>query len=143
MTSKERASFRAQANSLDPLFQVGKGGVSQGVIDQTREAFETKELIKLKVLLDTCPETPREIADKLAECTACDVIQVIGGVMVLYKYNPELHKEEKKKPAKKVSVRKTAAKGKTYGRNSKAPEEKKPFRGGGKATMGRNFGKGR
>lgn len=25
MTSKERAALRAQANSLEPLFQVGKG----------------------------------------------------------------------------------------------------------------------
>ena len=28
MTSKERAALRAQANSLEPLFQVGKGGVN-------------------------------------------------------------------------------------------------------------------
>ena len=32
MTSKERAALRAQANSLEPLFQVGKGGVNDALI---------------------------------------------------------------------------------------------------------------
>ena len=38
MTSKERAALRAQANSLEPLFQVGKGGVNDALIAQTRSA---------------------------------------------------------------------------------------------------------
>lgn len=100
MTSKERAALRGQANGLEPLFQVGKGGISEGLIKQTAEALEKRELIKLKVLLESCPETPRQVADTLAAETGSEVVQVIGGCMVFYKYNPDLHKEEKKKPAK-------------------------------------------
>lgn len=112
MTSKERAALRGQANSLEPLFQVGKGGISEGVIKQTAEALEKRELIKLKVLLESCPETPRQVADTLAAETGSEVVQVIGGCMVFYKYNPELHKPEKK------TVSKPAAK-KTVGKNSR------------------------
>ena len=103
MTSKERAELRGQANTLEPLFQVGKGGVSDAVIAQTLEAFNTKELIKLKVLLETAPETPREIAEKIAAGTGSEVVQVIGGSMIFYKENPELREGKKpaKKPAKK------------------------------------------
>lgn len=103
MTSKERAELRGQANTLEPLFQVGKGGVSDAVIAQTLEAFNTRELIKLKVLLETAPETPREIAEKIAVGTGSEVVQVIGGSMIFYKENPELREGKKpaKKPAKK------------------------------------------
>ena len=102
MTSKERAEFRAQANSLEPLFQIGKGGMSEALIEQTSDALRKRELIKLKVLLESAPESPREFADKLAQATGSEVIQVVGGSIVLYKENPDKDKEEKKKkPAKK------------------------------------------
>ena len=59
MTGKERAALRAQANGLDPLFQVGKGGVSDALIKQTDDALTARELIKLKVLLETAPARQR------------------------------------------------------------------------------------
>ena len=106
MTGKERAAWRAKANTLEPLFQLGKGGISDAFIDQVNGALNTRELIKFKVLLETSPLTPREAADEVAEKTGADVIQVIGGVIVLYRYNPKLHEDEKKKkPKAKVKPR--------------------------------------
>lgn len=107
MTGKERAALRAQANSLKALFQVGKDGVNDGVIKQARAAIQKNELIKLKVLLESSPVSPREAADMLAEALGAEVIQVIGGSMVFYKYNPELHKPAKKPAAKKPSGKKS------------------------------------
>lgn len=104
MTSKERAQLRAQANSLEPLFQVGKGGVTDAVIKSTDEALEKRELIKLRMLLESAPESPRETADALANATHSEVVQLIGGTIVLYRENPAL-REEQKKPAKKAEVK--------------------------------------
>lgn len=102
MTSKERAQLRAQANSLEPLFQIGKGGISDALVEQTADALRKRELIKLKVLLESAPESPREFADKLAEATGSEVVQVVGGSIVFYKENPDKDNEQpKKKPAKK------------------------------------------
>lgn len=106
MTGKERAAFRAKANSLEPLFQIGKGGMSDAFIKQTDDALRARELIKLKVLLESSPITPREVANELAEKTGADVIQVIGGVIVLYRESPEL----KEKAAQKEKNKKMAAK---------------------------------
>jgi len=99
MTSKERAALRAQANSLEPLFQVGKGGVNDVLIAQTLDAFRSRELLKLKVLLETAPKSPREIAEEIAAKTQSEVVQVVGGSLIFFKENPELHepKEKKKK----------------------------------------------
>lgn len=112
MTGKERASFRAKANSLEPLFQLGKGGMSDAIIAQVDDALRARELIKVKVLLESTPITPREAADQLAEATNAHVIQVIGGVIVLYRENPELRELEakKKKDAKKNAATSKGAK---------------------------------
>ena len=114
MTGKERAAFRAQANHLEPLFQVGKGGMSDALIKQTDDALRARELIKVKVLLESSPITPRETADALAAATGAEVIQVIGGVIVLYRESPELkekalQKEKNKKKAAKLQREKAAA----------------------------------
>ena len=103
MTSKRRAELRGQANRLEPLFQVGKGGISDALITQTNDALRVHELIKLKVLLDSAPESPREIAEKLATATDSQVVQVIGGSIIFYKENPELQAEKKAKEKSKKS----------------------------------------
>ena len=104
MTSKERAALRGQANTLDVLFQVGKGGMSDALIEQTDGALRTRELIKLRVLTETSPLTPREAAEEIAAKTGSEVVQVIGGVIVLYRYNPKLHEDKPKKTVKKKST---------------------------------------
>ena len=130
MTGKERAQFRAQANHLEPLFQVGKGGMSDALIKQTDDALRARELIKVKVLLESSPITPRETADALAAATGAEVIQVIGGVIVLYRESPELkekalQKENNKKKAAKLQREKAAA---------ERRESNKKFRFTGKVT---------
>ena len=106
MTGKERAAFRAQANALEPLFHIGKSGMNEGVIRQTDDALRARELIKVKVLLESSPITPRQAADELAAAVGAEVIQVIGGVIVLYRESPEL----KEKAAQKEKNKKLAAK---------------------------------
>ena len=106
MTGKERAAFRAQANSLEPLFHIGKSGMNEGVIRQTDDALRARELIKVKVLLESSPITPRQAAEELAAAVGAEVIQVIGGVIVLYRESPEL----KEKAAQKEKNKKLAAK---------------------------------
>lgn len=124
MTSKERAALRAQANSLDVLFQVGKGGISDALIAQTDDALRVRELIKLKVLTETSPLSVREAAEELALKTNSDVVQVIGGVMVLYRYNKELH-TQKKKPA---VLKNTSTEKKYVRKKKKSPFEDKKGR---------------
>lgn len=101
MTSKERAGLRAKANTLEAVFQVGKGGISDALIAQTQDALRARELIKLKVLLETSPEKPKELAKSIALAAGAEVIQVVGGSIVLFKENPELH--QAKTPAQKAA----------------------------------------
>ena len=106
MTGKERAKFRAAANGLEPVFQIGKGGVTDALLAQVEDALDARELIKVKALLETVPQPPKEMAQTIAERTGADVIQVIGGVIVLYRENPELRQAEKEKEKRKKEAAK-------------------------------------
>ena len=84
LTSKQRAYLRSLANSLDPIFQVGKGGISEEMCIQIGNALEARELIKARVL-DNSGYTAREAADVIAEQLDADVVAVLGLKFVLYK----------------------------------------------------------
>ena len=83
LNSRQRAQLRGLANSLDTIFQVGKGR-TENTVKQVDDALEARELIKLRVL-ETSPVSSREAADEIAEKTHSDVVQVIGTRFVLYR----------------------------------------------------------
>lgn len=93
MTSKQRAYLKGLAMNLEPVFQIGKSGLTPEVTEAVREAFNKKELIKLTVLKN-CMEDPSSMAGMLAERTGSQVVQVIGKKIVLYKENKDHKKIE-------------------------------------------------
>lgn len=92
ITTKQRAYLRSLANKLEPIFQVGKAGVSPEVIKAIDEALEKRELIKISVLKN-CFEEPRDLCEKITARTKSEPVQVIGRKIVIYrmsKDNPEI-----------------------------------------------------
>lgn len=86
LTSKQRAYLRGIASTYETIFQVGKGGINENLIQQVEDALRKRELIKLRVL-DNCDYSAREAADEISEKTESDVVQVIGSRFVLFKRN--------------------------------------------------------
>lgn len=93
MTSKQRAYLNGLAMNLEPVFQVGKGGLTPEVTKSVSELFNTRELVKLSVLKN-CMEEPRQMADILADRTHSQVVQVIGRKIILYKESKDHKKIE-------------------------------------------------
>ncbi|QYR24220.1 ribosome assembly RNA-binding protein YhbY [Paenibacillus sp. sptzw28] len=84
LTGKQKRFLRSQAHHLQPIFQVGKGGMNDHLIRHVAEAIEVRELIKVSVLNNSV-EDPREVGNWLAEETESELVQVIGKTIVLYK----------------------------------------------------------
>lgn len=84
MNGKQRAFLRKMAHDLDPIFQVGKGGVTPELTKSVGEALEKRELIKITILKN-CMEDVKEVANTIAERSHSDIIQVIGRRFVLYR----------------------------------------------------------
>ncbi|BAB05044.1 ribosome assembly RNA-binding protein YhbY [Halalkalibacterium halodurans] len=88
LTGKQKRFLRAKAHHLQPIFQVGKGGVNENMVKQISEALEARELIKVSVL-QNCEEDRDEVAEALATGAEAELVQVIGNVIVLYKESKE------------------------------------------------------
>lgn len=84
ITGKQRSYLRALANTIDPIFQVGKGGISDNLIKQFDDALEARELVKATVLKNALVET-RDVCEEIAELTNAEIVQVIGSKFVLYR----------------------------------------------------------
>lgn len=84
LTSKQRAALRAAANTLDPVYQIGKGEIDQTLIAGVSDCLAARELIKIKVL-ENSEYSAREAADKMAAATGAQCVQVIGRKFVLFR----------------------------------------------------------
>ena len=130
MTSKERAAWRAKANSLEPIIQLGKEGISDNLITQIDDTLDARELIKIRVHLETAPQGPKELAHRLAEKLQAEVIQVIGGIIVLYREADEARIAEKKKKrgsGKSKATDKKKVKINGMRQSQREKEEKNPY----------------
>ena len=92
ITSKQRAYLKGLAMTMDPILQLGKGGLTPENTASVDEALAARELIKINVL-QNCLEDSRQMAETLAERTRSQVVQVIGRKIVLYREG----KDDKKK----------------------------------------------
>lgn len=84
LTSKQRSYLRSLANNLQPIFQIGKGGINDNMIKQFSDALEARELVKASVLKNAESDT-RLVCEEIAEMTQSEVVQVIGSKFVLFK----------------------------------------------------------
>lgn len=103
LTSKQRAELRSQASTLDTILIVGKGGVTENLIEQAEMALAARELIKGRVL-ETAMLTPQEAMAEICAATGADEIQAVGSKFVIYRRNEKLH-QNAQKPKKANPVR--------------------------------------
>ena len=92
LTSKQRAEFRAQANSIDTTLMVGKDGVTEAVIAEADRLLTARELIKGKVL-ETALMSAREVSDELCEATGADGISCVGSKFVIWRFSEKCQEE--------------------------------------------------
>ena len=65
LTSKQRAALRSAANTMDPVYQIGKGEIDDTLKQGIADCIAARELIKVKVL-ENSEYSAREAADVIA-----------------------------------------------------------------------------
>lgn len=89
LTSKQRAHLRALAHPLKPILHVGTDGVTHAVVESIREAFNTRELLKVKVH-EAAPVEVDAAASAIADAIQDALVaQTIGRTMVLFRPFPD------------------------------------------------------
>ena len=84
MNSRQRAYLSGLANTMDPIFQIGKASLTPEIVEALDAALEKRELIKVSVLKN-CADDPKEIAEMIAGRTHSAVVKVIGKKMIFYR----------------------------------------------------------
>lgn len=84
ITGKQRGYLRSLANTIDPIFQVGKGGIEENFIKQVDSALEAREIVKISVL-NNSGLTAREASDIICEELNCEGVQAIGNKLIVYR----------------------------------------------------------
>lgn len=84
LTSKQRAHLRSIAQSYDPIFYIGKLGVTDEIINQLENAINARELIKIGVQ-ESCEYNAREAADIISPRLEAETVAVIGRKFVLWR----------------------------------------------------------
>ena len=90
LTAKQRQFLRGLAHPLSPVVRVGKGGVSDSVVAETKQSLASHELIKVRI----DGENREALAETLATATGAEIAGVIGKTAILYRAREDKPKIE-------------------------------------------------
>ena len=84
LNNKQKRQLKSLGNTLRPLFNVGKEGISVNLIETLEDSLRAHELVKISVL-KTCTTPVMEIALDIVSMTHSELVQVIGRTILIYK----------------------------------------------------------
>jgi RNA-binding protein len=93
LSSKERASLRAEAHHLTAIVHIGHHGLTDALRQTLDDALRTHELVKVALTKST-DISAKDAARQLAEELGADVVQTIGRTCTLYRENPDLERKK-------------------------------------------------
>lgn len=85
MTTKQRAALRSMCNTMEPVLQIGKDGITDNVVKQCWDALEARELIKVNVQKNAPYMNAREACTELCERVHAEPVQCIGSRFCIYR----------------------------------------------------------
>jgi len=88
MNIKQIRYLRALGHELKSTIRVGKSGITTGVLKQINDHITAHELIKITLRKVYGPER-KELGETLAKLSNTELIQVIGGSVLLYRPHPD------------------------------------------------------
>lgn len=88
LKGKQRAYLRSIANTLKPITQIGKEGVTESFLDQLDGMLKSREIVKVSILENAGLDT-KETANAICEALRAEFVQAIGFKFTIYKKNLE------------------------------------------------------
>ncbi len=88
LTAKQRQFLKGLAHPLAPVVRVGKGGVSDSVVGETKKSLLAHELVKVRIEVDDSAQRTA-LAEKLAAASDAEVAGTVGKVAILYRPRDE------------------------------------------------------
>lgn len=84
MKKQDLKFLKKEAHHLKPIFQIGKEGMSENLLEGLESALVAHELVKIH-LLKTTPQSKEEIIELLEVNLNCVLVDSIGKMIVIYR----------------------------------------------------------
>ena len=84
LTNNQKKYLRSMAHDLKPFVMIGQHGLSESVIAEIDSTMLKHELIKIKLRVEDRDEK-QKIIEKILTFSHAEIVQVIGGVLVIYR----------------------------------------------------------
>lgn len=88
LTTRQRQFLKGLAHPLAPIVRVGRAGVKESVVTETRKSLLAHELIKVRID-DDDGGARKELAQQLATETDAQVVGTVGKIAILYRPRDE------------------------------------------------------
>src|SRR5689334_6627183 len=98
LSGKQRRYLRSLGHHLEPVVQLGKHGLTDGVTAAVDAALAEHELVKVRIGTE-CPDDRNDVAERLGPAVQGEVAQVLGRTILVYRRRPKDPKIELPKGA--------------------------------------------
>ena len=92
INSKQRSKLRSLAHHLKPLVNIGKLGITEGVVASIDEALDSHELIKVKFIQNK--EMRHKFKTEVEKLLSASVIGNIGNTIILFRQHEDVNKRK-------------------------------------------------
>jgi RNA-binding protein len=83
LTNNQKKFLRKLAHDLNPVVMIGQHGFSQSVQEELLSSLAVHELLKIKLRVEKSEK--QTIIQDILSTTHSTLVQVVGGVVVIYK----------------------------------------------------------
>lgn len=84
ITSKERKILSGIGQTIEPVFQIGKNGLTDVIVSELDDVLEARELIKISVLRN-CDYTAKELIGEICDALNAEPVGCVGSKIVIYR----------------------------------------------------------
>ena len=84
ITSKQRSKLKSLASTMQPIGQIGKGGITDNLLKMLSDALEARELIKINILPNS-EDDAVNLAENIADLLDAVPVAVIGRKAIFYR----------------------------------------------------------
>ena len=92
LTSKQRKVLEKAAHSLEPVVIVGQNGVTESLVDMTKEQLKQHELIKVK--FNEFKDEKQSLSLQLAQDCDATLVRIIGNIAIMYRESEDEEKQQ-------------------------------------------------
>ena len=87
LSGSQRRFLRGAAHAFKPAVQIGKDGLTEGVVDAIDASLAAPELIKIKMLTDR--DGRSELIPEIEKRLGCECVGSVGHMAILFRRHPD------------------------------------------------------